>query len=73
MAKKRARNEKGQLIGDDPSTPDINEAWVEEDKSESREKASKKAKSKRLLLNQAEVLSQCLCQPILRVRFMTFA
>lgn len=24
----RARNEKGQLIGDDPSTPDVNEAWV---------------------------------------------
>ena len=24
---KRARNEKGQLVGDDPSTPDVNEAW----------------------------------------------
>ena len=24
----RARNEKGQLIGDDPSTPEVNEAWV---------------------------------------------
>jgi hypothetical protein len=24
----RARNEKGQLVGDDPSTPDVNEAWV---------------------------------------------
>lgn len=24
---KRARNEKGQLIADDPSTPDVNEAW----------------------------------------------
>ena len=47
MAKKRARNDKGQLIGDDPSTPDVNEAWVEEDKPESREKASKKAKSKK--------------------------
>jgi hypothetical protein len=23
----RARNEKGQLVGDDPSTPDVNEAW----------------------------------------------
>lgn len=23
----RARNEKGQLVGDDPSTPEINEAW----------------------------------------------
>jgi hypothetical protein len=24
----RARNAKGQLVGDDPSTPDINEAWT---------------------------------------------
>ena len=24
---KRARNKKGQLKGDDPSTPDVNEAW----------------------------------------------
>lgn len=24
---KRARNKKGQLIGDDPNTPSINEAW----------------------------------------------
>tara|TARA_Y100000361_G_scaffold150279_1_gene165749 strand:+ start:2502 stop:2870 length:369 start_codon:yes stop_codon:yes gene_type:complete len=26
-APKRARNEKGQLVGDDPDTPDVNEAW----------------------------------------------
>lgn len=25
----RARNELGQFVGDDPTTPDINEAWVE--------------------------------------------
>lgn len=24
----RARDEMGQYIGDDPSTPDVNEAWV---------------------------------------------
>jgi hypothetical protein len=24
---KRARNDKGQLIADDPATPDVNEAW----------------------------------------------
>jgi hypothetical protein len=24
---KRARNDKGQLMADDPSTPDVNEAW----------------------------------------------
>ena len=24
----RARNDKGQLVGDDPDTPDVNEAWV---------------------------------------------
>tara|TARA_B100000035_G_C20851625_1_gene487673 strand:- start:99 stop:455 length:357 start_codon:yes stop_codon:yes gene_type:complete len=47
MAKKRARNEKGQLIGDDPSTPDINEAWVEDDAPKKRAAASKKAKQKK--------------------------
>ena len=26
--KVRARDEKGRLVGDDPSTPDVNEAWV---------------------------------------------
>lgn len=25
----RARNDLGQYAGDDPSTPDINEAWTE--------------------------------------------
>jgi hypothetical protein len=24
----RARNELGQFVGDDPTTPDTNEAWV---------------------------------------------
>ena len=28
----RARNNKGQYIGDDDSTPDINEAWTIETK-----------------------------------------
>jgi hypothetical protein len=26
--KVRARNDKGQLMADDPSTPDVNEAWT---------------------------------------------
>ena len=26
--KVRARNKKGPLVGDDPSTPDVNEAWT---------------------------------------------
>ena len=25
----RARNEQGQFVGDDPTTPDVDEAWVE--------------------------------------------
>lgn len=29
----RARNALGQFVEDDPSTPDINEAWVEVPKS----------------------------------------
>jgi hypothetical protein len=29
----RARNDLGQYAGDDPSTPDVNEAWVEVEQS----------------------------------------
>lgn len=36
---KRARNEKGQLVADDPSTPEVNEAW------EGGKAPNKKAKS----------------------------
>jgi hypothetical protein len=35
---KRARNDKGQLVGDDPKTPNVNEAW------ESGKSLKKKAK-----------------------------
>jgi len=31
MSKKRARNEDGTLKADDPSTPDVNEAWANGD------------------------------------------
>ena len=30
--KTRAKDDKGQFIADDPSTPDVNEAYVQEDK-----------------------------------------
>ena len=36
---KRARNEKGHLVADDPSTPEVNEAW------EGGKAPKKKAKS----------------------------
>lgn len=39
---KRARNEKGQVQSDDPSTPDFNEAW--EGGVAPKKKAKKKAK-----------------------------
>ena len=39
---KRARNAKGQVLSDDPSTPDINEAW--EGGKAPAKKAKKKAK-----------------------------
>ena len=41
MTKKRARDNNGRLIGDDPSTPNVNEAWVSE------ENPKKKAKQKK--------------------------
>ena len=47
---KRARNAKGQLKADDPSTPDVNEAYVggkapkKTSKKKSKKKTSKKKK-----------------------------
>ena len=41
----RARNDKGQLIGDDPSTPDVNEAW-EGGKAPAKKKTAKKSTKK---------------------------
>ena len=40
---KRARNEKGQLVADDPSTPEVNEAW-EGGKAPKAKAPKKKAK-----------------------------
>tara|TARA_Y100000361_G_scaffold1746_1_gene1456 strand:+ start:3229 stop:3531 length:303 start_codon:yes stop_codon:yes gene_type:complete len=37
--KKRARNEDGHFVADDPSTPDVNEAYVQEEVAEEEEKA----------------------------------
>ena len=47
---KRARNEKGQLQGDDPSTPDVNEAWeggkAPKKKTTAKKKTTKKTTKK---------------------------
>ena len=43
---KRARNKKGQLKADDPSTPDVNEAW---EGGEAPKKTTKKKTLKRRL------------------------
>ena len=48
---KRARNEKGQLIGDDPDTPDVNEAWeggkAPKKKTTAKKKTTKKKTTKK--------------------------
>ena len=41
----RARNDKGQLMGDDPSTPDVNEAW-EGGKAPAKKSSKKKTTKK---------------------------
>ena len=46
MNGERARNDKGQLIGDDPSTPDINEAYVG-GKKPTKKKTTKKTTAKK--------------------------
>jgi len=37
--KTRARNEDGHFVADDPSTPDVNEAYVQEEETGEEEKA----------------------------------
>lgn len=40
MTKSRAKNEQGQFVGDNPSTPETNEAWVENPSETSKEEKS---------------------------------
>ena len=42
--KTRAKNDKGQFIADDPSTPDVNEAYVQEKKKDEGYVKTKKFK-----------------------------
>tara|TARA_R100000697_G_scaffold24257_1_gene32235 strand:- start:1144 stop:1515 length:372 start_codon:yes stop_codon:yes gene_type:complete len=48
---KRARNDKGQLIGDDPNTPHVNEAWeggkAPKKKTTAKKKTTKKKTTKK--------------------------
>ena len=44
---KRARNDKGQLIGDDLSTPDVNEAWEGGEAPTKKTTAKKKTTKKK--------------------------
>ena len=43
---KRARNDKGHLVGDDKSTPDVNEAW-EGGEAPAKKKSTKKVTKKK--------------------------
>ena len=52
MNGERARNDKGQLIGDDPSTPDINEAYVG-GKKPAKKKTTKKAPAKKAAVKKS--------------------
>ena len=46
---KRARNDKGQLVADDPETPEVNEAWEggEAPKKTTKKKTAKKKSTKK--------------------------
>lgn len=50
---KRARNEKGQLIGDDPDTPDVNEAWEGGEAPKQKKTAKKKTTKKKTTKKKA--------------------
>ena len=54
--RKRARNETGKFRGDDPSTPDINEAW-EETTVATKKAPAKKAAVKKAPAKKAEMPS----------------
>tara|TARA_R100000234_G_scaffold117802_2_gene96927 strand:+ start:428 stop:628 length:201 start_codon:yes stop_codon:yes gene_type:complete len=47
MARTRARTESGHFKADDPSTPDVNEAFVEEEKKPAK-KTTKKSSAQDL-------------------------
>ena len=51
MTRKRARTPTGQLKADDPSTPDVNEAW--EDEAPKKPTPSMTAKKKKAPKNEA--------------------
>ena len=42
IVKERARNDKGHYIPDDPSTPDVNEAFVQEEEPPAKKTGGKK-------------------------------
>ena len=42
VVKERARNDKGHYIPDDPSTPDVNEAFVQEEEPPAKKTGGKK-------------------------------
>ena len=51
----RARNEDGTLKGDDPTTPDVNEAWVDADEVVAEEKVvAKKAPNAKRVATEAK-------------------
>jgi len=43
----RARNDKGQLVGDNPDTPDVNEAWEGGEAPKTAKKTTKKKTTKK--------------------------
>ena len=50
---KRARKEKGHLVGDDKSTPDVNEAWEGGEAPVKKKTAKKKTTSKKKTTKKA--------------------
>lgn len=53
--RKRARTDEGKFIKDDPTTPDVNEAWVEETVEVKAEAPKKKAAPKKAKVEEEPV------------------
>lgn len=58
MAKKRARTEDGHFVADDPSTPDVNEAWEDDETTASVAGVDPTRKAKQSKAPKAESASE---------------
>lgn len=68
--RRRARTDEGKFIKDDPTTPDVNEAWVEETVEVKAEAPKKKAAPQKAKVEEAPV--EVKPEPVAVEKFVMF-